>query len=1385
MAIPEGYEVVSSIPEGYEAVGGSHVTMGADGLPTRTNTVVPPQKNFQDYTPQELFGDPLIGAGEAVLSLGSSALAGIPGAAVEAFGSKKAGREFMDKYTYHPRTERGEVYTDAVGQAVNAIGIPTLGHISAIPHGPKRIKGAPEAPKVEPKLAPKAKIPEGYEVVLDEHYAKAPEADAMQVEALEAALRRRGTPEGEGVIAVDKQGTAARPEVLAEVESARLRDQLQNYRQVEIDDTPSGYKAEQYGGGQEMLRYDENGMPIRADRSMEAQQLQNPLQRNLWGDEMVRQSEQEGIPLTEAIDSMPWAQRRGAINSQFGPKSQRGAINMDMLVPGFIEERMINNGIKLTYTGGSKPMVMAHDRHGKQIGQLTLLTDTAEPMPSSNMEAGGAHVIKEYRRKGVAQEMYKFVSELGSDIQASTSLLKDGRALWEGMEKKGIANHEWKIPAKQRGAVRPDMLVSKGLQEQMNKFGALMERLGGTKVSPYTSAEKVVVDALGERSYVPKGNVPVDIIKNALAEGKDGEPLWQNWQSGLNLSSEKTGSSVMRETGRWLNFGAKAGDRLVRNHVRPVEQTFASLNTKDLTAAMDLMRSEMFARERADISSLSPKAQKAYTELRAAFDKALVVTNDSLVKLGKKPIKAEEAYMASMWNGNYHLPVLDKAGKLRWYVKVETRAEANKAKQWLKDNHPDLDVDAAKIEYHPVNVGSRVPRDVMGAYQDMLQFFDGDIAAEMKRAMEHYTAEKGFTFQQHQKHFENKANVRGFLGDRPWLSGKENAKEQAKAQFQYLKEAFEWAPMQEALANVKEVIANPELNKQQPNNMELVKNYTAQTMGVSKNIARAAEQELQRFMTDIKGPLAKVTPNSLARFVHSTKTLTYLTQLGFSAGYAIATPLQAFILGPAWHLKTSGEGFKHNVFNTASKAMYDFSLGILGHEVKKMAPYDMPMSKLGKEAFAYMEDNGIISQNIFHENHGFGDYPPVHALKSVVGWTIAMPEKIARASTFMSFVHHLDASGKFTDSASLMRRAEELTNNVLTDFNREARPLLVDKLGQMGELGYTYKSAIFNQWNNLGVFARDAAKGKPGALLGALFMTGLLGGSNGMPGVNEVDALWGLTKDAASKAFPTLYPKLTGVGVKGSMLKHMAEFAANDKVRAVMGDKGTNFLKDTVNYGLPSAITGTQLASRFSSALGDIANPIENFTPVAQTIGNVAKLGGAILNPSETGLASAVHGVAPQALKGAMENQMDVFKTTKDKTGKQGYANPAKLSEHQTTYRRTPHEEALRYGGLRSLEESSTKDHRYMNNQESSRLKQAQDASMTKMFDAIVAKDKEAVKKYARAYYENNGSEGFERDLNQKLEGYMYTPEQRASIKAQSIAALKNVKRFRNLHYGR
>ena len=108
------------------------------------------------------------------------------------------------------------------------------------------------------------------------------------------------------------------------LEQQRTHEFLRDAQQTVIDDHPYGDPGAQFGSTLEHGRIDENGIPIRADLSMEAQNLQNPLQRNLWGDELDQPTGDNGIPITAALDRMPPGPERDAAISQLSGQRRIG-----------------------------------------------------------------------------------------------------------------------------------------------------------------------------------------------------------------------------------------------------------------------------------------------------------------------------------------------------------------------------------------------------------------------------------------------------------------------------------------------------------------------------------------------------------------------------------------------------------------------------------------------------------------------------------------------------------------------------------------------------------------------------------------------------------------------------------------------------------------------------------------------------------------------------------------------------------------------------------------------------------------------------------------------------------------------------------------------------
>jgi hypothetical protein len=1202
--------------------------------------------------------------------------------------------------------------------------------------------------------------------------------DARQA-AMEEQVRRQATLD---MNAAERARQEAAPVPgLEDARAREIQDSINRTQDLNKRGQQMGI-VEDFGNNDPMsrmpnMRIDENGIPIRADLSMEAANLENPLQRNLWGDELPRKHEQEApYGITQAIDRMPDTPWRGSRDEGIdmlsnGPikggryGSQRGAVNMDIFDSSYEREKRLPNGIVLKFKGDeTMPEVKAY-KEGVEVGKLQLNTKNyMNPSAKENLRAGWVDTHGA-PKQGIAPAMYKFAAELGNDIVPSNVQTVHGKAMWERFKADGTAMWNMRqgvvIPKGQRGSIDPDLL-SLGLATRLRNT---IDQMRGP--SPLTAKEQILKNSVGDLIF--KGEAPEKIIADAMKE-QDGPALWTNVQSGLPLAADKANSSLMRGISRWLSYAEKTTKLQVEQKVKPVEKALGGLNKDDITGVMDVMRAEMFNKqtyspEQLRAAGLNTKQLDAYSKLRQAFNDVLDTQNAARAKLGKKPITPENAYLASMWDGNWHLPIKDANGKLVWYIKAEKKGEVLQAVKWLKENHPELSTDL-KPTYHPENISTRLPRDVMGAYQDMLSFFDGEDAAMIRDSFQNYTAERAYKWRQHDVHFENKANVRGFLGDRPWLSPEQNAYAQAKAQVRYLKDAYEWAPKQEALANIKEVMSSPELNATQPNNMEMSKAYVGQAMGLSRNMFRAPEQAIAKALS--------TSPAVLGKYVSTLKTFTYLQQLGLSGGYMIATPLQSFLLGPALHWKLSNEGMPHNALVTMAKAMNDFTLGISGEP-------GPGMTKVGREALAYAKENGIISSNLFDEYADIGEHRVTTALKNSVGLTISAPERIARLATFMSFVHHLDASG--LKGKELYLKAEDYTNHTLTNFHRSARPLVVDRLGQMGELAYTYKSPIFNMFNNLSMFARDGLKtGRWGPLSSALAMTALMAGPMNLPGANELADALDIFKGMVAKGAPQLYPHVEKIEPREAWIGKMAELSASDNsLEATVGRIGQG--------GIVSAATGAQMASRFSAQTGDVSNPLGNIAPAATELRELASIGKVGLHRNTTTLAQAAYDNSPPMVKGAIENLVPQFKGPKQ-GDKQVYVRPSDVKGAQGSYARDTKgadglagklgltEETMRYAGLTSQKEATAKNNNFLVNQAKGRSQDARDAAMTELFDAVRRDNKTDIKRYALSYVNNHGDDAsFASDFGRKVNDFALTPDQRRIINATSLAAIRDVQR--------
>ena len=246
---------------------------------------------------------------------------------------------------------------------------------------------------------------------------------------------------------------------------AQSVDQLQRLNR----DGTQQHIVEDFGNNDPMermpnMRVDENGMPIRSDLSMELQNLENPLQRNMWGDELGPALDQTRS-LTDAIDSMPPGKERdAAIRMLSGtgtpkrvvPRKQRGALDATVF------EDLYNFGKSVIRGGNGKLLPLYHgseaefhnikaSREGGALGNGVYLAVRPE-YASSYAEGNGGNVHQVYvdiRKplviKGPGDPMVNALVSLGKTKEQATRIVE------KAYDEKGYITNEVKTLAQRAG----------------------------------------------------------------------------------------------------------------------------------------------------------------------------------------------------------------------------------------------------------------------------------------------------------------------------------------------------------------------------------------------------------------------------------------------------------------------------------------------------------------------------------------------------------------------------------------------------------------------------------------------------------------------------------------------------------------------------------------------------------------------------------------------------------------------------------------------------------------------------------------------------------------------------------------------------------------------
>lgn len=365
-----------------------------------------------------------------------------------------------------------------------------------------------------------------------------------------------------------------------------------------------------------------------------------------------------------------------------------------------------------------------------------------------------------------------------------------------------------------------------------------------------TPAQKLAegIPVLGDKAKMFEfGTVePERIVANALNEA-DGSTAKYNY-SGANLGSMIRRSSLVQGAYNIMNASENATRNVTLRRLVPMERTMQRLNNTERQALAGVLKGEMLSRTlktEAELAMQPPKVREAYKKFREEDAYALERTNQAREVAGLKPITPQDFHVASRWIGNFKAEVRGPDGKLLYMLREPSKRALEASKEALRKQMSGIGFK----DLQPLQRGARGSDSFEAGYNDMLAFLDdGDPrVAQLKSIYEDYIASEATASLGQTLHAENKANVRGFQGDRPQVSEARNAKDLLNAQVSYIRNAHTWANQQEAVAKIKQIISDPQIREKQPNNVEYVNAYTKNAIGFGTNQnIRAIEDGLAR-----------------------------------------------------------------------------------------------------------------------------------------------------------------------------------------------------------------------------------------------------------------------------------------------------------------------------------------------------------------------------------------------------------------------------------------------------------------------------------------------------------------------------------------------------------
>lgn len=1402
-----------------------------------------PSLDFQlDFKPDDEddggFMGSLKGAGEAALQLASgiSAIpAGLAGIAATPFmGPADAGgltKDLMDKFTYQPRSEEGKKAAGWVGEklhdAAQGIGkAATWGPAADRLYGPEdenkkelrqtiigesalnlipvQIAGKMvgsggrarprQAARVPPVEAPKVDfVPEQMELPL--------ETTSQQVAEMRGA--EVGQPDLFGPTNIPKVPEIAPP--IGEQVALRRAQEAEAWRGAEQEQllTPDnqGAAANPYEAQQGSWRVDENGIPIRADLSMEAQNMQNPLQRNLWGDELdpvqnpvgqaARLDDRPGMQqgersLTDAMDQVrenqpPWEsivddqfpnralesnQLDGAVaeaNSPFPApmnegmmRGQRGAINLAMFdgPARIIKEKVLKNGMKFILKGGDEtPAITLQRPDGSEAASVIFerKMDFGESMLEW-AESAKTWVDPELRGQGVAQALYQWFAKQGNDIKPSGNRTTAGEKMWDNFERNGLS--EGGLIRSQRGAI--DMnAVSDGVKKLFGMGKESPEVVKAMEGHQRELKKAAISKIPGLDPYRPIVSTPEAVIGLA-PDAKDLGPVQnfnaRTWRPGIRVNRIATNNPLLNYAGEAIAKTWTAAENLSRQYITnskdgagPMYQKLKAeerAEVHQLLAAGD-KRQARFTPEQLSKHGFSQEQINFVNRVYAMEDAKIKIWNEKRAEVGLPPVRYRPGHFPGNFKGDYITLAYDSKGSVIGLIGTDTSHGNKSVQAQIKKQFPDVSF-------------SRTERKKLGGHGPRSHHFNGvmdllNILAEndprVKQIMDVVRETSGVKADSvfgADVHALDKKGIWGNEGNKPWETNPAKAADEAfKAYFEYWEEGMISHLNMPVEVNLKALNMNPALN-----HMPRAKAYVDDYVKMMTGRGTGEFGHALNTILDTPGKLMGLGPSVPRAAVNQfTKRMGQLTQgfanLPYTAMQFMQIPQTAW---PKMQMAARAAGKHEGSVAAAQAAAAADGIKLMHHRL-----LDGKVDAESKAMFDYAEERGLLKFSEFDDVHQITQGKASRTADQLIDINRQIAEQSTRPFVFFTFVRLLNDSR--LPKNEVFDTAYNLTQDSMVDYSSRERAPMFQKLGVTGQLAGNLQQFSLSYLDQMGQWVKSAAKGNPGPLMLGTAAMLTYSGLQGVPFYTAADEM---VRDITDKFFGKRE------GIADVVLRNAPEWAKTDAVQ----------------YGLLSSQSGMNISGRLGMADVLPDSPIDAVSPYAETMGRMGEsLYDLAKYRDKQGLKNVARQFAPSSVRGIVENELLTEHNVKQ--GDTVYPNMTVNKRGQYDYPRTDFDMKARMGGLTSLEESKNKQKLFRGNE----TNKADDERLSAMSQKASRAFAQQGKKYLQSsdfarlredYVARRGDpDVLVREMIQAEEQRLLTSKQRAVGDPQTIRALK------------